>query len=204
MKAGRNGSSYKSYEPAELGDLAFAGFGEFARQWLLIARTADYEPGTGKLQLWVTTGGSAGFNGTYAVDIDEAVMGEDFRGKKWEVMVQTQGEAARSQVSARIDAAALKEQADRQKVPEALNTHGGREGITLSKLMEHISMRRSSVQRHLAALSESRQAGICGEFKGGSKWRCSCWNQGWPCPQPLTWAVTLCASATQTRYIQSA
>ena len=92
--------------------------------------------------------------------------------------MQTQGEAAHCQVTAKVDAAALKEQADRQKVLDALNKHGGREGITLSKLMEHIAMRRPTVQRHLAALSESRQAEICGEFKGGSKWRCSCWNQG--------------------------
>ena len=145
MKSGRNGAAYKSYEPAELGDLAFAGFGEFARQWLLIARRADYEPGTGKHQLWVTTGGSAGFNGTYAVDIDEGVMGEDFRGKKWEVTVQTQGEAAHSQVTAKVDAAAIREQEDRQKVLNALSEHGGREGITLSKLMEHIAMRRPTV-----------------------------------------------------------
>ena len=66
-------------------------------------------------------------------------MLQDFSGKKWEVTVQTQAEAAHSQVTAKVDAAALKEQADRQKVLDALNKHGGREGITLSKLMDHIS-----------------------------------------------------------------
>ena len=177
MKSGRNGSSYKSYEPAELGDLAFAGFGEFARQWLLIARRADYEPGTGKHQLWLTTGGSAGFNGTYSVDIDEGVMAEDFSGKKWEVTVQTQAEAARSCVAAKVDAAAIREHEDRQKVLNALSERGGKEGITLSKLMEHIPMRRPTVARHLAALSSSGNAEICGEYRGGSKWRSTCWSQ---------------------------
>ncbi len=105
-------------------------------------------------------------------------MGENFRGKKWEVTVQTQAEAARNRATAKVDAAAIKELEDRQKVLNALTEHGGREGITLSKLMDHISMRRPTVQRHLAALSESRSAEICGEFKGGSKGRASCWNQG--------------------------
>jgi hypothetical protein len=50
--------------------------------------------------------------------------------------------------------------------------------LTLSKLMEHIPMRRPNVARHLAALSNSHSAEICGEYRGGSKWRSSCWNQG--------------------------
>ena len=79
-------------------------------------------------------------------------MAEDFSGKKWDVSVQTQAEAARSQVTAKVDAAAIREHEDRQKVLNALSERGGKDGITINKLMPYTGMRRSAVERHLAAL----------------------------------------------------
>ena len=182
-KPGRNGTMYEAHEPAELGDLAFAGFAEFARQWLLIARRADYEPGTGKHQLWVTTGGSAGFNGTYALDIDEGVMTEDFRSKKWEVTVQTQAEAAHCQVSARTNAKALKEQEDRQLVLNALAQHGSSHGISVPKLKQHLPFSKETVGQRLRELEKAHSAEICGTLRGGDLWRASCYNL---CPSAVT------------------
>ena len=105
-------------------------------------------------------------------------MAEDFSGKKWEVRLQTQTEAARSQVTAKVDAAAIREHEDRQKVLNALSQRGGKDGITINKRMSYTGMRRSAVERHLAALFASRNAEVCGEFKGGDLWRSSVWNQG--------------------------
>lgn len=75
--------------PAGLGDLAFAGVGEFARQWLLVNRTAEYVPGTGAHELVLTVGGSAGHSSRWRVRVDEGATGA--KGRKWEVAVEPRG-----------------------------------------------------------------------------------------------------------------
>lgn len=91
------------YAPPELEDIAWAGFQEFARQWLLIGRREKYEPGTGNHALWLNIGGSAGHSALWGVNIQEGV----YRGpgtREWEVELLTAEEAREESVTKNQDA----------------------------------------------------------------------------------------------------
>ena len=70
-----------------LDSLAFAGIGEFARQWILLGRHTPFVPGSGRHQLVMNVGGSAGHSGTWQVDIREDCVERDFGGRTWRVKV---------------------------------------------------------------------------------------------------------------------
>ena len=63
--------SGNDYQPLELSAIAWAGFAEAARQWILLNRREPFEPGSGLHRLHVCVGGSAGHGGYWGLDVDE-------------------------------------------------------------------------------------------------------------------------------------
>ena len=76
-----------SYEPPELENIAWAGFSEFARQWILLGRRERYNPeNAGSHKLWIVAGGSAGHSQEWGLNIEEGHQ-DDPGGRRWEVDV---------------------------------------------------------------------------------------------------------------------
>jgi replicative DNA helicase len=81
-------------KPPELTELSHAGFGEFARQWILIGRRAAYQH-DGRHELAIAFGGSAGHSSLWAVDVEEGHW-DDANGRRWDVAVMKPEEARTS------------------------------------------------------------------------------------------------------------
>lgn len=80
-----------------LGDLAYAGFVEWTRQWLLLSRLVPYAEGSGCHELHLSAGGSAGHSGSWAMEINEGRPMDKTTGRKWAVNVSSVASWAENQ-----------------------------------------------------------------------------------------------------------
>jgi AAA domain len=97
--------------PLELDDLAFAGIGEFCRQWILLNRREPYR-GDGKHALHLSIGGHAGQCFFGHLDIDEGRQASDFTGRRWDVEITTALEAKEAKAAEREQRQLEEDQAD--------------------------------------------------------------------------------------------
>lgn len=67
-------TNIKQSQPIDLDQIAWAGFAEHARQWMLLGHREKYVPGTGEHRLWLSAGGSAGQGGQWGLDVREGVF----------------------------------------------------------------------------------------------------------------------------------
>jgi hypothetical protein len=85
-------------EPAELADIAWSGFAEWAGQWLLLARRERYDPDSdGEHRLWLTAGGRDGHSNLVGVNIVEGRT-DDPLGRRWDVTVEQASRVRREAV----------------------------------------------------------------------------------------------------------
>jgi Bifunctional DNA primase/polymerase, N-terminal/AAA domain/Primase C terminal 1 (PriCT-1) len=98
------------YEPAELENIAWAGFQEFVRQWILLNRRVRYDPDRGgHHELWMSAGGSAGHSGLWGLNIDEGTR-QDPEGRIWDVQVTSASQAFDERATSAEEASENKKQ----------------------------------------------------------------------------------------------
>jgi len=153
-------------EPAELADIAWSGWAEFAAQWLLLSRRSKFDPDTGRHELWLNAGGRAGHAGIWAVDVHEGREG-DIDGRRWEPVVKNATDARTADAclaaEKRHRQREQKEQdqleADTEKIVDYLRHFP--DGETLKGIREGTGIRTARAGAAISALLESGRIESC-------------------------------------------
>jgi hypothetical protein len=151
-----------NYTPPALSDASWAGFEQFARQWILLGRREAYQDGTGQHRLWLSTGGSAGHGGLYHLDVDEGTRATP-GGRFWETTVTPAAQATTNEAERREAAQAERDQARKQehadKILAAMRHRPA--GDTMRALKEVTGLNSTNFSAALALLIEAAKVEPC-------------------------------------------
>lgn len=157
--------------PPELDDIAWAGFPEWARQWILLGRRGRYDPEQpGYHELWATAGGSAGHSSGWALNISEGCIDDD-GGRRWDVEIlstaEARYEAAQAANEAKDEAAEQKKLSmlnnRREQILAAFRRH--KEGASKTTIRDSARVNSTNFQPILDQLMDE---GIVEEFKASN------------------------------------
>jgi hypothetical protein len=156
------------FAPPELGELAFAGWAELARFWIMLAQRKDWNPDDGQHWLWLQTGGSAGHAGLWHLDVCEGTR-SDPDGRRWEVSTvgATEGkqqEQAGKELAKRL-ADEGKIEADKQAIKDAARKFP--EGETKNVLKTIAGLRTARFEPALSELFRDGELAGCFVTKAG-------------------------------------
>ncbi len=154
------------FQPPELEGIAWAGFQEWARQWLLIGRRERYEPGTGEHRLWLSAGGSAGHSSLWGCDIVEGAH-DGTTPREWRVTTMKAVDVIEltneSEAERRADQADKKREAqleaDRKAVVKFLVKLGT--GETKNTIRDRTGVRSGRIDAAIASLLEDETIQPC-------------------------------------------
>lgn len=111
----------------QLEDIAFAGFQEWARQWLMLDRENEFEPGSGHHELVLSWGGSAGHSGQASLIVEEGVTDGHGSERTWKVEVTDRAAKAKRKAEAKGKAAQAALDSATEAINAAFRSAGGKD-----------------------------------------------------------------------------
>lgn len=157
------------YTPISLADVAWAGFGPWAAQWVLVNRREEFDPNSGTHRLWLSIGSRVGHGGRWCVDIEEGSH-KDECGRIWQASVTTPSEAKErsegSKAQRKAEAEDRKLEADRQAVVNVMVKHPAGETKTFFRERAPLGNNRFNVV--WATLLDDETIVSAGEVKKGN------------------------------------
>ncbi|MCH9715959.1 MAG: AAA family ATPase [Planctomycetes bacterium] len=165
----RKSNGLNEFSEPQLEEIAFAGFQEWARQWILLNRREVYQPDNpGVHKLWLVAGGSAGHSQSWALNINEGSI-DDEGGRIWETKLFPTQEARaekRSQKEQRKqEQKKAQAQDDIRRVVEELESLA--KPATATKIRDGIPLPTGRAGAALASLVKFGQV-ICTEQMAGN------------------------------------